>query len=339
MKKKVRTALIGCGLMAKLHLRNMLQQLDTTHIAALCDPSPAAIETTSQKFRETGLEPPPAWSSLEAMLVDCGDELDAVLIITPHAFHHDQTVACMEAGLDVLLEKPMVMNGAEAHSLIETRNRTGSLLVVAFPGSLSPEVRTAVKMLHSGELGQILNISGVAWQGWKDFCEGSWRQEPALSGGGFMFDTGAHLLNTVADLAGEEFDEVAAWFDQRGTPVDILAAAIGRLKSGALVTLNGCGDTIPSCWSDIRVFCSQGILQTGFWGGYLRVQRRDEDQLQAVECPPSLGVWQQFLAVRAGKMENPCPPEVGLRMAQLWDALRASAAQGGRPVRCGVDGR
>ena len=91
MKKKVRTALIGCGLMAKLHLKNMLQQLDTTHIAALCDPSPAAVETTSEKFREAGLEPPPAWSSLAAMLADCGDELDAVLIITPHAFHHDQT--------------------------------------------------------------------------------------------------------------------------------------------------------------------------------------------------------------------------------------------------------
>jgi len=44
-------------------------------------------------------------------------------------------------------------------------------------------------------------------------------------------------------------------------------------------------------------------------------------------------VWEQFLAVRAGKQENPCPPEVGLRMARLWDAIQASAARGGASVR------
>jgi predicted dehydrogenase len=150
-----------------------------------------------------------------------------------------------------------------------------------------------------------------------------------------MFDTGAHLLNTLSDLAGEPFVEVAAWFDFRDTPVDILAAAMGRLKSGVLVTINGCGDTIPTYGSDIRVFCTNGILQTGIWGGFLRVQRRGSKQLRAVKCPPTLGVWQQFLAVRSGQLDNPSPPEVGLRMSQLWDALQASAAQGGKPVPCG----
>ena len=74
------------------------------------------------------------------------------------AYHHDQTKACLEAGLDVLLEKPMVMNAKEARSLIETRDRTGKLLVVAFPGSLSPQIRTAVSMLRSGSLGSILGM-------------------------------------------------------------------------------------------------------------------------------------------------------------------------------------
>jgi predicted dehydrogenase len=332
MNQKVQAALIGCGGMAQHHLRSILKQLDTTQVIALCDPSPKALKLSEQKFIEAKLQPPPTWTSVEALLADLGDELDAVFIITPHAYHHDQTVACLEAGVDVLLEKPMAMNAAEARNMIKTRDRTGRLLVVAFQGSLSPEIRAAVEMLRSGELGEILNIHGVAWQGWKDNTTGAWRQNPALSGGGFMFDTGAHLLNTVADLAGEPFVEVAAWMDQRGTPVDILAAAMGRLSSGAMVTLSGCGDTIPSCSSDIRVFCRDGILQTGIWGGYLHLQRRGEKELQPVKCPPSLGSWQRFLAVRSGEIENPCPPEIGLRMAQLWDALQASAAQGGRPV-------
>ncbi|MFN8459528.1 MAG: Gfo/Idh/MocA family oxidoreductase [Anaerolineae bacterium] len=69
-------------------------------------------------------------------------------------------------------------------------------MVIAFQGSLSPEVRTA-RMLREGKLGPILNISGTVWQNWKDRTTGAWRQDPALSGGGFMFDTGAHNINTL----------------------------------------------------------------------------------------------------------------------------------------------
>jgi predicted dehydrogenase len=140
------------------------------------------------------------------------------------------------------------------------------------------------------------------------------------------------MLNTVSDLAGEDFVEVAAWLDNNGRPVDTTAAVIGRLASGAMVTIHGCGEAIPSCASDIRVFGTKGILRTGVWGERLELQRHGARQLRKVKVPPSLGVWEQFLAVRSGEMSNPSPPEVGLRMARLWDAIKASSAQGGAPV-------
>ncbi len=331
----VRVCLIGCGGMARHHVRTMLQQADRTEIVVACDPSPEAYEAMADVFRVVGLEPPPNQPDLERLLADYGDRLDAALIATPHAYHHDQARACLEAGLDVLLEKPMVMNAAEARSLIDVRNRTGKLLVVAFPGSLSPQIRTAVRMMRSGQLGALLSISAVVWQGWGPGTVGTWRQRPELSGGGFLFDTGAHMLNTVTDLAGEDFVEVAAWLDQRGRPVDVMATVMGRLRSGPLVTMHGCGEAIPSCASDVRVFCERGILRTGIWGERLELQAYGESELSPVDVPPSSGVWEQFLAVRDGRIPNPCPPEVGLRMAKLWDAIRASAAQDGKPVSCG----
>jgi predicted dehydrogenase len=333
--KRVEATIIGCGSMARHHMRVILRQADTTHIAVVCEPSDAAYEATAQVFREAGFEPPPNQPDLGRLLSEYSGTLDAAMIITPHAYHHDQTQACLEAGLDVLLEKPMVMNATEAESLIETRDRTGRLLVVAFPGSLSPQIRTAVSMLRSGDLGTLLSISAVVWQGWGPGTEGTWRQQPEISGGGFTFDTGAHMLNTVADLAGEDFAEVAAWLDNRGRPVDTMAAVIGRLRSGALVTLHGCGEAIPSCESDVRVFCSKAMLNTDVWGRWLKIRRHGRKQFRTVKLPPSLGVWEQFLAVRGGQIPNPCPPEVGLRMARLWDAIQASSAQGGVPVRCG----
>jgi len=334
MTNLVQTAIIGCGGMARSHLRHMLQQLDTTHVAVVCEPSPEAYASAAALFQAAGLEPPPNQPDLHRLLAGYGDRLDAAFIVTPHTCHHDQAQACLEAGLDVLLEKPMVMNAAEARSLIETCDRTGKLLVVAFQGSLSPQVRTAVSLLRSGELGPILNVSATVWQAWGPGTAGTWRQQPAIAGGGFLFDTGAHMLNTVADLAGEDFVLVAAWLDNTGRPVDTRATVMARLASGALVTLNGCGEAIPSCASDIRVFCTKAILRTGIWGERLEIQRYGRKQLRTVKVPPSLGVWEQFLAVRNGQIPNPSPPEVGLRMARLWDAIKASAAQNGAPVQC-----
>jgi predicted dehydrogenase len=327
-----RVGVIGTGLMARHHLRTMLDR-DDTAVSAVCEPSEAAWAIAATEFTERGLAVPPNEPDWQRFVSRFGPELDAALIVTPHAMHHDQTVAFLEAGVDVLLEKPMVLDSTEAASLIATRDRTGRLLVVAFPGSLSPQVRTAAAMIRSGELGAILNIDAVAWQDWHTQSVGTWRQVPELSGGGFLFDTGAHMLNTVADLAGEDVTEVAAWLVDDGAPVDLRGVVMARIASGGLITMNAAGRAIPSLGSDIRVFCERATLRTGIWGERLDIQREGDESLMPVESVQPGTVWEQFLDVRSGRIANPSPPEVGLRMAHLWDAIRASAASGGAVVR------
>ena len=331
-EQQTRVGFIGAGIMARAHLREMLLREDTT-VVAVCEPSPANYAQAIEMFDQHGLPAPPNEPDWRKFLATFGDQLDAVMIITPHAFHFAQASACLEAGLDVLLEKPMVMTADEARDLIAIRDRTERLLVVAFQGSLSPQVREASRLLRSGELGPILNISATVWQDWATLTAGTWRQDPALSGGGFLFDTGAHMLNTVSDLAGEDFTEVAAWLEDDGRPVDIRAAVMGRLASGALVTMNACGSAIPSCHSDIRVFTSGAILRTGIWGETLEIQRSGATALRKVRSVAGIHVWEQFLNVRSGRIPNPSPPEVGLRMARLWDAIRESASRSGTVVR------
>lgn len=328
----VRVGVIGTGLMARHHLRTMLDREDTV-VPAVCEPSAAAWAIAATEFTERGLAVPPNEPDWQRFVERFGSDLDAVLIVTPHALHHDQSVAFLEAGVDVLLEKPMVLDATEAASLISTRDRTGRLLVVAFPGSLSPQVRTAAAMIRAGEVGRILNIDAVAWQDWHPQSHGTWRQVPELSGGGFLFDTGAHMLNTVADLVGEDVTEVAAWLVNDGAPVDVRGVVMARLASGALITMNACGQAIPSLGSDIRVFCERATLRTGIWGERLEIQRDGDEALAVVESVQPGTVWEQFLDVRSGRIPNPSPPEVGLRMAHLWDAIRASAAAGGAVVR------
>lgn len=333
---KIRTVVIGTGVMARYHIETMLKQQGTTEIVALCDPSPQQLTLALELFEKYDVPVPTTGLQLESLLQEMKGELDAALIVTPHAFHLKQSVACLESGLDVLLEKPMVMNARQARKLIKVTKQTGRLLVVAFPGSLSPQIRAAVKMLREGEIGVVQSINGMAWQNWKANTANTWRQMPKLSGGGFLFDTGAHLLNTTCDLVGEDFVEVAAWLDNRGAPVDIIGTVMAKTRSGVYVTMHGCGDAFPAFASEIIVVGNKGLLRTGIWGERLEVQlaakRAFDFRPKKVKVSASLGVWEQFLDVRAGKMENPCPPQVGLRMAKLWDAINESARQGGRPV-------
>lgn len=326
-----RTALIGAGGMARHHLPLMIDS--GADIRAVCEPSGENYELTLAKLNELGAPPPPNEPNLATMLDKYADELDAVFIITPHNLHHDHAKICLEAGLDVLLEKPMVMNAAEAISLMDARDRSGKQLVVAFQGGLSPQINYAADLIASGELGELRTVTGMVWQGWKDMTVGKWRQIPEIAGGGFLFDSGAHMLNSVCTLVGEDFATVAAWTDNRGAPVDIDGVVMARLQSGALVTINGCGDCIPGLENEIYLNLTGGVMRTCMYGKRLLVRRAGEAALKAVQGLPKMrGAWEQFTQVRAGEIENPCPPEVGLRMAKLWDAIVESASQDGMPI-------
>ena len=341
---EVRLGFIGCGRMARNHINGILQGFQNTSIEIVCEPSEDSYSETKKIFESNGRQVPLNIPDIQEFLNSYASELDAVMIVTPHVMHHDHAIACMNAGLDMLIEKPMVMNASEAEDLIRMRNESGRLIVVAFQGSLSHHVRRAVELIKSNEIGKVLNISGDIWQNWIDI--GGWRQQPEVSGGGFLFDSGAHMLNTISDLATEEFETVWAVISNEGSDVDITGMVMGRLVSGTLVTINACGNTVPSCASDIRVYGTDGILRTGAWGErlhILRQQAKDAKSLEfgrdsgweKIEVPASRGVWEEFLTVKFGGVENPSPPELGLRMARLWDAIKRSSENSGYPVQVG----
>ena len=78
----------------------------------------------------------------------------------------------------------------------------------------------------------------------------------------------------------------------------------------------------------------RGLLINGIWGEHLSLKKEKDKAFSPVPYANSTGPWQQFLRVRAGKAENPCPPEVGLRFARLMDMIRTSA-ETGATVRAG----
>ncbi|MBG0786735.1 MAG: Gfo/Idh/MocA family oxidoreductase [Anaerolineaceae bacterium] len=325
--KKIRAGIIGCGKISHFHIHNIFKN-NQTEVVGLCDPYQPSIDKLAEAFVAAGKPVPPSEPDYQKFLKSF--DMDVVLIATPHAMHYEHTLAALEAGLDVLLEKPMVVNTRQALDLMAARDRTGGTLVVSFQGSLSPLIRMASASIKERRYGELLSVSATVWQNWGPNTAGTWRQTPLQSGGGFIFDTGAHMLNTVADLVNQDFVEVAAWMDNHGRDVETMSVAVAKLESGAFVTLHGCGETIPVCDSTIKVFCDDAILTTGAWGRTLTIQQAGEPEPKVIPFPPASSVWDTFLNVRAGKIVNPSPPEVGLRMIRLYDAIRLSAQNGGQ---------
>ncbi len=330
---KVNAILVGTGGMARHHIRGMLKQTRTTRIQAMVEVSEEQRQITRELFQESGKSPPPFYRSISELLKN-ETRPDAAFIVTPHKFHLENARDCLNAGLDVLLEKPMVINAGEARRLIRVRDRTRRILVVAFPGSLSPATHKAKKLIASGKIGEVTGVAASVHQRWKVSTHGTWRQDPSISGGGFLFDTGSHMINTVVDIIGSEVAEVSALLDNAGAPVEINSAISGRFRNGIVFSLGGFGDSI-SCIGSIRIFGREGILEIGMWGEYLKFRSPSDKDYTTLTFPRSLGVWQQFLRVREGKLENPCPPEVGLRFSQLMDMIRKSE-ESGRRVRSRV---
>jgi len=326
MKGKLKTIIVGTGGMARHHLKNILDQPRSTQIQALVEISEESRERVRDIYVERKLKCPNFYDTIKTLLKH-EPTPQAALIITPHKYHLENASDCLKAGMDVLMEKPMVMNTSEAKKLIKLRKKTGKTLVVAFPGSLSPAVQKAKTLLRNGVIGRIIGVCAYAHQNWKPITKGAWRQVPDISGGGFLFDTGSHMINTMVDLMDKPITEVTACLDNSGTKVDINGAVIGCFNSGQFFSLSSVGDSI-SCSGEIRIFGDKGVLETGIYGRYLNLLKEGKTEYEAVAFPKSTGVWQQFLRVLDGKIENPCPPEVGLRFSQLMDMICLSAESG-----------
>ena len=326
---KITAIVIGTGGMARWHIRTMLEMRRSTTLVGFVEPSESARDSTRQIFAEHNLACPPFFETIRQLLKTHSP--DAAFICTPHKYHLENARDCLNAGMDVLLEKPMVMNVREAKQLIRLRDKTGRLVMVAFPGSLSPAIWEAKKLIARGVLGRVTAISAFAHQNWQQATTGTWRQVPEISGGGFLFDTGSHMVNTVVDLIGDDIASVTAILDQRGTAVEIASTVGGVSRTGIFFSLTGAGDSMQ-CHSQITVFGDKAVLKTGIWGENLSLKKHDQADFVPVPYPASRGPWEQFLKVRAGKMANPCPPEIGLRFAKLMDAIRESA-QSGRVVK------
>jgi predicted dehydrogenase len=267
------------------------------------------------------------YDSMEKLLKSPPKNLDAVIIITPHGLHFQQSMDALDAGYNVLVEKPMVTSSAHAKKLAEKVKQTGLLLQVSFQASYSCEFAYIRNVLQAGGLGELQTITAWSHQGWKpkgDKKAWTWRHDPKLSGGGQMYDTGAHLFNAIAWMLDRPVEEVFCWIDNKGMPVDINAVMTIRWEGNVLGTATISGNN-PGWDEGIIIAGDKGRIHTGIHGAKLE----HYDGRGKIKYPPvnfeNYTPDRNFVLSLLGKAEPMCPVRYGILHSWLMDALYRSA--------------
>ena len=327
MGKKVRVGMIGCGANGRGHLRGLTGHPEV-EVVGLVDPAEGALERARREI--PALADAQGFADHREMLQAV--KLDAVAISTPHTLHVRQVLDCLDAGLHVLCEKPLACSVAETRKIIARSKARRRQVVVAFQLRWMDMRRFMREFVRDKAFGRPLFVQAFNSQGWLWGNRGTWRQDPKLSGGGQLNDTGAHLVDMIFWTMPSRPVEVTALIDNCGTKVDIDSAVAFRFADGALGTLSVVGSGPRGVfWEDMTIvgdrgralFLRDGVLTACVDGRVMEFKRFGRDG----------SMHGHFIDVVKRRAKNASPPEDFLPAIAFTEACWKSARMGGRPVK------
>ena len=202
----IRLAFIGCGGMSRAHLgawRALAAKGAAFTVVAAADAVPALAEGHARNVAEWQADAPAAvYTDWRRMLEEARP--DAVDVCTPHHLHHEVAVACMEAGVDVIVEKPLGVTLRAGRRMLAAARRTGRILAVAEQVRRWPGPRALAWAAEGGPLGRpllasIQHVGGSRRNPEATAASGPmpWRLDRTAAGGGVVLDVGVHMTDML----------------------------------------------------------------------------------------------------------------------------------------------
>lgn len=221
----LRIVVAGAGLIGQRHIE-WLHASPGCQLSAIVDPSPAAAAIA----RQAGV---PLYASLAQLFA--AQQVDGVILATPNQLHVEQALACVEAGVGALIEKPLAHTLAEGERLVNAVRGRDSKLLVGHHRAHSPILEQAREIIQQGRLGQLVSVMGSALL-YKpaEYFDTAWRCQP---GGGPILINLIHEIGNLRSLCGEVLAvQAMVSCERRGHAVEDTAAITLRFAGGALGT-------------------------------------------------------------------------------------------------------
>ncbi|KPF72648.1 oxidoreductase [Bosea sp. AAP35] len=230
-------ALVGAGLIGRAHLERLDASADC-RCSAICDPTEGAKALATERGT-------PWFASIADMLAAM--KPDGAIIATPNALHVDGAIECLEAGVPVLVEKPLSDSVASARRLVVAQARTGIAVLAGHHRRHNPIVKAARKLVQKGGIGRLVAVTSLFLiRKPDDYFDVAWRRE--LGGGPVLINL-IHDIDNLRFICGE-IESVQAMTSNatRGFAVEDTAALVFRFTNGALGTAT-VSDVTPTPWS------------------------------------------------------------------------------------------
>lgn len=197
--KQIGICVIGAGRAGMIHARNFRSRVPHAAITAIAEPAP---EIASGACNELGLET--AYADYHRALQD--DRVDAVVIVTPTAYHKEIAIAAANAGKHILCEKPMAMDEAECDAMITAAQSNRVKLQIGFMRRFDDTFTQARQAVESGEIGDVVlvrsNTRGPS-------VPQKWMYDLKKSNGP-LAEVNSHDIDTLRWFSGSEFKSVYA---------------------------------------------------------------------------------------------------------------------------------
>lgn len=186
--QKVRLGVVGVGSMGSSHCRSVLSgQIEGCELAAVCDTLPSA----GKNFPEI-----PFFPDIQSLIAS--NSVDAVLIATPHYSHTPIGIAALQAGLHVLVEKPISVHKADCERLIAAHRGRKQVFAAMFNQRTDPYYQKVHELVRGGTLGTIRRVNWTITDWFRSeayYASGGWRATWAGEGGGVLLNQCPHNLD------------------------------------------------------------------------------------------------------------------------------------------------
>ena len=241
MKQKLKMGMVGGGRDAFIGgVHRMAARLDGK-IDLVAGAFSANAEKSRLSGEDLGLDPKRVYADYETMAkteasLPEDQRIDFVSIVTPNNTHFPVAKAFLEAGFNVVSDKPMTFDLAEAIQLRDLVKRAGKVFALTHNYTGYPMVKEAREMVRKGELGKILKVVAEYPQGWLSQPSNSWRTDPSTSGASCAVgDIGTHAENLGRYITGLEIEELCAEFTTfvSGRKLEDDANMLIRYRGGA----------------------------------------------------------------------------------------------------------
>lgn len=269
----VRLGLIGAGAIGVKHA-DAAASLQEVSLQAVCDIDSARSESLAAGRSAR------SFTDWRRMIEEAS--LDAVIVALPHALHRDVTVAAAEAGLHVLVEKPMATSVEACDMMIAACERAGVVLGVCHALRHHRQFRVASEIVEAGELGAPVTVSVRRSTDYDRPTRPGWFLDPEVAGGGIMFNLGSHAIDLIQWFGGAPVKRVlgrTATSDS-SLSVETEGMALLQLTNGLHASVVVLGTGMPNT-NDLDIVCADGVLRRTEGEGLWRFQARAGEQLAA----------------------------------------------------------